>query len=371
MRISERMKSSFMVSDLQRSLDRMVKTQRDIATSTTIHKPSDDPNGTSKVIRLKGQISRYNRYQSNIEDSQDWLEATESSLSTTLDIISDVNAILLQGANGSIGAAERDTLGERVKEYLNDAVDLANRDYGGKHLFGGTATDQQPYTRITGISDESFTSAHDTGAALDSVDIVPGSMTVTDTGGTVTYTEGTDYTVDYEEGTVTVLSTGSMADASEYLVSYETEDAQHFEVNAAGINGRVMREIDEGITMQINISGSEVFGGGQGLFSVLKEAYTALKRNDLDGIDQAREQLTGQVDTVTGILGEVGAKINRLDALSQRMDSDITGFEQLISSVEDTDIAEALITLQNDQAVYQAALKTGADIIQSTLLDYL
>jgi len=39
--------------------------------------------------------------------------------------------------------------------------------------------------------------------------------------------------------------------------------------------------------------------------------------------------------------------------------------------VEDTDITEALVNLQNDKTVYEAALKTGASIIQSSLLDYL
>lgn len=43
---------------------------------------------------------------------------------------------------------------------------------------------------------------------------------VTNTAETVTYTEGTDYTIDYNEGKITCLSTGSMAANTGYLIDY-------------------------------------------------------------------------------------------------------------------------------------------------------
>jgi len=371
MRVSENMKSSFVLSDINRTLSRMVKTQRDLSSSKRIHKPSDDPSGTSKIIRLQGQIARYGRYQKSIEDSRAWLVTTESSLNTLLDRISDVNSILLQASNGTLGEVERKSMGEQVREILNHVVDIANRDFGGKYIFGGTETNTPPYSGVTEIDGELFTSDSDNPVYLNSVKIKSGSVTVTDRSGTTTFTEGTDYTVNYEDGSITVLSTGTMSDSTEYEISYETEEPVDFEANPNGIDGNISREIDEDITMNINISGDDVFGGSSGLFKVLKDAYVALERNDVDSIKSARAEIDSQIDNVTMVLGEVGAKINRLDTLSQRLATDITGFKEFISSIQDTDIAEALVSLQNDQAVYQAALKTGANIIQSNLLDYL
>jgi flagellar hook-associated protein 3 FlgL len=43
----------------------------------------------------------------------------------------------------------------------------------------------------------------------------------------------------------------------------------------------------------------------------------------------------------------------------------------LLSQTEDTDLAKAILDLTNQQNTYQAALRSGASIIQPSLLDFL
>ncbi len=71
------------------------------------------------------------------------------------------------------------------------------------------------------ILNESFTSQYDTPVQLAHQKVIEGSVVVTSTDGNTTYTEGTDYTIDYPAGAITVLSTGSMADNTEYYISYD------------------------------------------------------------------------------------------------------------------------------------------------------
>jgi len=70
------------------------------------------------------------------------------------------------------------------------------------------------------ITDESFTSDHDVAVSLDNNAILQYSETVTTTDAATTYTRDTDYTMDYASGTITVLSTGSMADATSFYIDY-------------------------------------------------------------------------------------------------------------------------------------------------------
>jgi hypothetical protein len=70
------------------------------------------------------------------------------------------------------------------------------------------------------VTDESFTSSHDTAVNLAKRELQSGTETVTSSDGATTYTKGTDYTMDYAEGQITVLSTGAMADATSYLIDY-------------------------------------------------------------------------------------------------------------------------------------------------------
>ena len=73
---------------------------------------------------------------------------------------------------------------------------------------------------IRKLVNESFTSAHDAAVTLDRKEIQTGTTVVTTSNGVTTYTETDDYTMDDENGTITVLSSGSMADTTGFLIDY-------------------------------------------------------------------------------------------------------------------------------------------------------
>tara|TARA_Y100000310_G_scaffold328215_1_gene395985 strand:- start:10168 stop:12162 length:1995 start_codon:yes stop_codon:yes gene_type:complete len=72
------------------------------------------------------------------------------------------------------------------------------------------------------VTDEQFTSDHDAWVTLGNkpIDMQQG-VTVTSSPAGTTYTEDTDYIIDYAQGRVQVLSTGSMADSTTFLIDYE------------------------------------------------------------------------------------------------------------------------------------------------------
>lgn len=83
---------------------------------------------------------------------------------------------------------------------------------------------QAEYAGETGesgtVTDESFTSAHDAWVDLANARLDFGSVVVTTDPAGTTYTEGTDYVIDYQEGRIKVLSGGTMADATGFLADY-------------------------------------------------------------------------------------------------------------------------------------------------------
>lgn len=70
------------------------------------------------------------------------------------------------------------------------------------------------------VTDESTTSSHDAWVALTYKNVDWGSVVVTSSPAGTTYTEGSDFLIDYREGQIKVLSTGTMADATAFLVDY-------------------------------------------------------------------------------------------------------------------------------------------------------
>jgi flagellar hook-associated protein 3 FlgL len=138
----------------------------------------------------------------------------------------------------------------------------------------------------------------------------------------------------------------------------------------------VLREIGPGVTMSINTVGREFLGDGSGaadgkLLQVLRDTSAHLKANDGVAIRGDIQRLEDKADEVLGVRALNGAKQNRLEAALGRL-QEIEGTTlQQLSDTEDVDIAKAMIDFNSQQAAYQSALRAGATLVQTSLLDFL
>jgi flagellin-like hook-associated protein FlgL len=76
-------------------------------------------------------------------------------------------------------------------------------------------------------------------------------------------------------------------------------------------------------------------------------------------------------DSVTSTQAIVGARTNRLASAASRLQQLELAQTKQLSDTEDADIAQTMIDYSSQTAVYQAALKAGATIIQPSLIDFL
>ena len=139
----------------------------------------------------------------------------------------------------------------------------------------------------------------------------------------------------------------------------------------------IAREIGPGVTITINTVGSDVLGGGQAagddkLLHVLRDAIDHLRAGDtasLRGTDLQR--LGRNLDGLLELRAANGARTNRLEAALDRLGQVEDATRAQLSGTEDADIAKTLIELSSQTAAYQAALRAGASIVQSSLMDFL
>jgi len=98
-------------------------------------------------------------------------------------------------------------------------------EYGNADTYHGKSFPFiSPEEQDTKYSVEEFTSNHDTWVNLTYSNLVEGQQNVTETGDlSVVFEEDTDYEMDYVDGRIKVLSTGSMADATVYRIAYQYE----------------------------------------------------------------------------------------------------------------------------------------------------
>lgn len=142
-----------------------------------------------------------------------------------------------------------------------------------------------------------------------------------------------------------------------------------------GDTATINREIGPGVQVPLNVDGASVIGDGAtagSLLATLRKISTDLKANnsaalqsgDLSALDTA-------LDSLNATRATVGARTNRLQTALSRLQQLEQSSTQLLSNTEDADMAKTLVDFSQQQAVYQAALKAGAQIVQPSLMDFL
>lgn len=148
----------------------------------------------------------------------------------------------------------------------------------------------------------------------------------------------------------------------------------------AGDAGTITRMIGPGVEIPINNGIRTLLGDGQGarddlLLNTLRDISTHLRgsttadANALRGTDLQR--LDASVDVLNSVRADVGARTNRLAVADARLSGLAVNTTRLLSDVEDADMAGTMTQYLTQQAAYTAALKASANIVQSSLLDFL
>jgi len=144
-----------------------------------------------------------------------------------------------------------------------------------------------------------------------------------------------------------------------------------------GNDGNLDWEVSPGVTMTINLTGKAVFQMGEdeeednSLFGLMIGLRKALRDNDSEGIQSSITNLQVALDHNLAQRSIAGAKSRRMElAIARAEEAEINTIE-LLSNLEDIDIAEVNMNLSMQSYVYQAALMTAVKVLQPSLLDFM
>lgn len=147
-----------------------------------------------------------------------------------------------------------------------------------------------------------------------------------------------------------------------------------------GNTGPVTRQISPGSAMQVNTGISALLGSGSGandgkLLDTLRAAAAAMTSGSAASVSTLSSttlsSLASSLDTVTQMQANVGASQNRLTYASERIQSLQSSDTAALSNDEDVNMASAMTSYSSLQAAFTAALRAGANIVQSSLMDFL
>jgi flagellar hook-associated protein 3 FlgL len=145
-----------------------------------------------------------------------------------------------------------------------------------------------------------------------------------------------------------------------------------------GDAGSVRRAIDDGLTLDVNVTGPTVFGAHDAttplsgdMFQIMDAMAAAVRSGDVAAMQVAGASFDAAVARVSTAQIRIGSVSNQVETTISRNSQMTIDVKERLSKVEDTDLAEAILSMRSDEAAYQAALGVTAKVIQPTLMDFL
>ncbi|GGJ01405.1 flagellar hook-associated protein FlgL [Paenibacillus hunanensis] len=144
--------------------------------------------------------------------------------------------------------------------------------------------------------------------------------------------------------------------------------------------GKVTYGISEQISIGVSTDGNEFFGKPaekDNAFAILERLSSAIDNvmttgtRDYSAISGELENIDSRANAMGAVRSEVGAKTNRVELVSSRLDERELNVTDLQSKVEDADISEVMIKATTAQTIYQAALQTSASTMKLSLVNFL
>ncbi|MBL7190145.1 flagellar hook-associated protein FlgL [bacterium] len=146
--------------------------------------------------------------------------------------------------------------------------------------------------------------------------------------------------------------------------------------NPDGIDQEIKREIGVGLKETVNIGGTLLFqpdgeGAESDLFRKLITLRDGCINNDPDAIGPQIDAIQDGIDQISYHSSTLGAKVNFFQRQLEQLGMDAVNYTDSLSNVEDADLIETVMMYEQEQAAYEAALASGATIIQMSLINFM
>lgn len=387
---------------------KLAKLQEQISTGTRLTQPSDDPAASARVLELEETVALNEQYQTNISLAQNRLALEETALTGVENVLMRMRELTIQANNATMGPESRRAIAFEIDELHAELVSLANTiDANGDYLFAGFQAETRPFTESTTGSLPHVDFNGDDGERF--IDISRSRRINVDTLGKDLFMRMPSATA-LNEATTSVTATMAPAhvfDVSSFTPgdyqivitgipaanSYDVIDVGGVVGPPAGTNtpGQIVASGSYIDSQDIDFAGirtsitgtpaiGDVFTVSPGQYRSMFEIASNLAetlRSGLDGPQHAAQyaQVLTDIDTAftatTEARTRIGGRLNALEAQRDDNEALIVATRTTLSSLRDTDLAEAISQLTLEQTTLDAAQAVFARITSSSLFKFL
>ncbi|MDG5786674.1 flagellar hook-associated protein FlgL [Evansella sp. AB-P1] len=394
MRVTQPMLSNSSLRHLSQSYQTLHTLQNQLATGKKITRASQDPVVAMNGMRYRTQVTEITQFERNLSETYNWMDNGDAALDQVTNAMHRVRELAVQASNDTYEASQRDNIAKEIRQLLEHVESLANTKSNSKFIFNGTNTTNPP------VNPEAFNLKFED-IANDFQGIGDGEYEKGDFPIELTFSSGT-YHLHSKDGDTYVfqhadhprpdkmitMTVGEEIDedtdevtfnldAIQYSHNGETSELKEREIIFFGADAVSTNEQDvkiellKGVTIPINIRPDNVFS--KDFFGDIIQLENALKDPETTGEELTRhlQNFDNQINKVVNERAELGARLNRVEMIEDRVRDQEVIAKRTMSENEDADIEKVITELLMAENVHMAALSSMARIMQPSLMDFL
>lgn len=116
-----------------------------ISSGQSVSVPSDNPAAAAELVQNAAGTSAADQFLRSIGSIQGEVSSADSTLNSVITALQRAVTLGVEGANGTLNAADRAAIATEVQGIQSQLVGLANLSYQGSYVFAGTVTQTPPY----------------------------------------------------------------------------------------------------------------------------------------------------------------------------------------------------------------------------------
>lgn len=410
MRITTLQQHKSGLANMLKNQEALNKTQNQVASGRRVLTPADDPVAATKILQLEQDLAQRGQFESNMTSAWNRLSLEESTLSSVTDYYARLKELTVQAGGGTNTRSDRQAIAAEVEQIQAALVDLFNtRDPNGEYVFAGFKGGEPPFQqqpngryeyqgdegqRFVAIGTATNVATGDSGKELFiDVDAAKNSFTTA---------------VNPQNRGSTAINAGFVVDEQAYgnfypddvIITFNPEAAidpaePNFTVRRASdnrvIDGMSNQPYVEGQKLvvagvEITLSGTPESGDQVMTRSSPKQSITDTLYRLAEGLNTLQDTTTDSatlktlledsltnldyaLDSVSRVQSKIGARLNVVDN-TRSLSADIKLVNQeVLSSLKDVDMAEAISRLSLQTTLLEAAQQSYTTISRLSLFN--
>ena len=383
------------------------ETQDQLSTGKKLTKPSDDPVGAAKLIRITEELDKITQYNRNTNLLKSSLEQQETVLSSIKDSANRARVLSVQAGNGIMTQDDKNAIASEMKQIRNEIFDLMNsQNSGGEYIFAGYQSQTQAFSYNYANPGNKFSFNGDTGTNIirvsDSVTLKTSSSgqdifqnvyarknfsVDSSSMNNVAQLEVKDHTA-FERFHQSMYDPGNIANNQLEFTMINASELQITQLGTGDIldvvsfaSGDKFQYQGMDIEMDANVGQSTVIAldppQKKNIAETLNDFIEALE-SDTISAGEFSKRLS---DTIVGIdnamdkisieSSSIGGRLNIADSIyASNLDMEVAN-KKAQATIEDLDYAEATTRFAKQETALEAALATFPKVSSLSLFQYI